>query len=129
MPWMDQYNLKVDWGRKVVKSKGWKIFGDRIKSHSRNLFSHVIGKTAITSNDIYFLGLIRDIHSSKYNLHISIIFRDIIEEYNDLFATDLSIELPSQRRVDHKIEIFPGSTHYCKTTYRLAPNELDKGKA
>lgn len=128
MPWMEQYNPKVDWRRKVITSSGWKIYGDRIRSQNRNLPLFVMGTASISRDDVCFLGLIRDIGSTD-KPYIPESLNDIFMEYKDVFPDDLPAGLPPKRRVDHKIEVIPGSTSTCKAPYRLVPNELEECKA
>lgn len=76
-----------------MKNNRWKIFGDKIRSQIRNLFLYMIEKTIIINDDICFLGLKKDMFISNENIHISIILRDILNEYNDVVLFHLPIIL------------------------------------
>ncbi|KAL3680455.1 hypothetical protein R1sor_023411 [Riccia sorocarpa] len=129
MPWMERYNPQVDWRRKIVRAKSWTIFGDRIRSKIQKLPLFVVGTTAIGRSDNCFLGLIREAPSEKLDGQIPEYLENVVKEFMDVFLEDLPAVLPPKRRIDHKIEVMPGSTPPCKAPYRLAPHELEECKA
>ncbi|CAM6102507.1 unnamed protein product [Calypogeia fissa] len=91
--------------------------------------SYLMSTTAIERSDQVFLCLINSLDKLQQGVNNSSAFADILKEYEDVFPTDLPARLPPKRRVDHKIEVIPGSSPPCKTPYRLAPNELEECKA
>ncbi|KAL3681508.1 hypothetical protein R1sor_024464 [Riccia sorocarpa] len=128
MPWMERYNPQIDWRRKIVRGQHWTIFGDRVRSKVQNLPLFVVGTTAISRTDDCFLGLIREAPSDKLSGQIPEYLRGVVDEYMDVFPKDLPAGLPPTRRIDHQIEVIPG-TPPCKSPYRLAPHELEECKA
>ena len=50
---------------------------------------------------------------------LKVAFDDLLDEFKDVFPSDLPDGLPPVREVDHKIEIIPVSTPICKPSYRL----------
>jgi len=52
----------------------------------------------------------------------------LIQEFSDVFPTELPNELPPERSVDHSIDLFPGSEPPFKATYRLSYPEMDELK-
>lgn len=54
--------------------------------------------------------------------------RIVLEEYRDVFPSDLPHGLPPPREVDHRIELIPGSSPPSRPTYRMGPAELDELK-
>ncbi|KAL3700980.1 hypothetical protein R1sor_019002 [Riccia sorocarpa] len=129
MPWMERYNPQVDWRRKIVRTKSWTIFGDRVRSKIQKLPLFVVGTTAISRGDQCFLGLIREAQSEKLDGQVPEYLRSVVHNFMDVFPEDLPAGLPPKRRIDHKIEVIPGSTPPCKAPYRLAPHELEECKA
>ncbi|CAM6090212.1 unnamed protein product [Calypogeia fissa] len=91
--------------------------------------SYLMSTTAIERSDQVFLCLINSLDKLQQGVNNSAAFADILKEYEDAFPADLPARLPPKRRVDHKIEVIPGSSPPCKTPYRLAPNELEECKA
>lgn len=52
----------------------------------------------------------------------------IIDEYRDVFPTDLPKRLPPHRIVDHTIDLVPNSTPPYKPSFRMSPLELQEVK-
>ena len=71
----------------------------------------------------------RDVDKPIKDNEASIELEYVLNQFKDVFPDDLLVRLPPKRRVDHKIEVVPGSTPSCKVPYRLAPNELEECKA
>ncbi|KAL3701254.1 hypothetical protein R1sor_019276 [Riccia sorocarpa] len=129
MPWMERYNSQVDWRRKIVRTKSWTIFGDRVRSKIQKLPLFIVGTIAISRGDQCFLGLIREAQSEKLDGQVPEYLRSVVHNFMDVFPEDLPAGLPPKRRIDHKIEVIPGSTPPCKAPYRLALHELEECKA
>lgn len=55
-------------------------------------------------------------------------FQAIINEYPDVFPSELPPGLPPQRHVEHVIEIQPGTTPFSRNPYRLSPEEVEELK-
>ena len=53
----------------------------------------------------------------------------LLRRYEDVFPEDLPAGLPPSRKVDHKIELQPGSQPYHRSPYRMSPKELEELKA
>lgn len=51
-------------------------------------------------------------------------FRDIVKEFSDVFPETLPCGLPPQRKIDHKIDIKPGSDTPHQRLYRMSDEEL-----
>lgn len=51
-------------------------------------------------------------------------FRDIIDEFSDVFPEELPPGLPPQRKIDHKIDVRPGSDIPHQRLYRMSDEEL-----
>ncbi|KAL3675441.1 hypothetical protein R1sor_025389 [Riccia sorocarpa] len=101
----------------------------QIRSKIQKLPLFVVGTTAIGISDNCFLGLIREAPSEKLDGQISEYLENVVKEFMDVFPEDLPAGLPPKRRIDHKIEVMPGSTPPCKAPYRLAPHELEECNA
>ena len=54
--------------------------------------------------------------------------KKLVQEFSDVFPTELPNELPPERSVDHSIDLFPGSEPPFKATYRLSYPEMDELK-
>ena len=65
MPWLEQYNIEINWRRKLIKTHNWKFWGDCVNKPSRSLPLFVIGTKAICKIDLVFLDLIRDVDKPK----------------------------------------------------------------
>jgi Reverse transcriptase (RNA-dependent DNA polymerase)/RNase H-like domain found in reverse transcriptase/Integrase zinc binding domain/Retroviral aspartyl protease/Chromo (CHRromatin Organisation MOdifier) domain len=52
----------------------------------------------------------------------------LLQQYSDVFPSDLPSGLPPRRNIDHKIEVLPGSEPPSRATYKMSPNELDELK-
>ena len=50
--------------------------------------------------------------------------REVLGKYKDVFTNELPQELPPKRKVDHKIEVIPGSEPPSKAPYQLNQKEL-----
>ncbi|XP_039070175.1 uncharacterized protein LOC120216991 [Hibiscus syriacus] len=50
----------------------------------------------------------------------------VLAEFRDVMPTELPKNLPSKREVDHKIELVPNAEPLAKTSYRMAPPELEE---
>lgn len=50
----------------------------------------------------------------------------IMQEYADVFRSELPKQLPPHRSHDHRIELEPGSTPPNRATYRMSPREMDE---
>ena len=57
---------------------------------------------------------------------LKVAFNDLLDEFKDIFPSDLPDELPPVREVDNKIEIIPRSTPICKPSYRLSQTEQNE---
>ena len=53
----------------------------------------------------------------------------LLRRYEDVFPEELPAGLPPNRKVDHKIELNPGSQPFHRSPYRMAPKELEELKA
>ena len=53
----------------------------------------------------------------------------LLTRYEDVFPEELPAGLPPKRKVDHKIELNPGSQPFHRSPYRMAPKELEELKA
>ena len=51
----------------------------------------------------------------------------VISEYPDIFPDEL-VSLPTEREVDFKIDLVPGTTPISKIPYRMVPAELKELK-
>ncbi|KAA0033968.1 reverse transcriptase [Cucumis melo var. makuwa] len=47
--------------------------------------------------------------------------QEVMNEYVDVMPQELPKSLPPQRRIDHKIELVPGTKTPAKNAYRMAP--------
>ena len=52
----------------------------------------------------------------------------VLDEYRDVFPTQLPPGLPPEREVDHRIELTPGSSPPSRPVHRMSPTELDELK-
>ncbi|KAL3699317.1 hypothetical protein R1sor_017339 [Riccia sorocarpa] len=117
---MGQYQESIEW--RVIRLA-------RVRSKIQKLPLFVVGTTAISKGDQCFLGLIREAQSEKLDGQVPEYLRSVVHNFMDVFPEDLPAGLPPKRRIDHKIEVIPGSTPPCKAPYRLAPHELEECKA
>ncbi len=129
MPWLKEYNPIIDWRSHTLTTSTWKIWGNRVRSRKEKIPSYLMSTTTIEKSDQVYLCLINSLDKRQHGADNSATFADILKEYEDVFPVDLPARLPPKRRVDHKIEVIPGSSPPCKTPYRLAPNELEECKA
>jgi hypothetical protein len=53
----------------------------------------------------------------------------LLKRFEDVFPEELPAGLPPNRKVDHRIELNPGSQPFHRSPYRMAPKELEELKA
>jgi hypothetical protein len=55
-----------------------------------------------------------------------VLVKSLLEEFKDVFPSDLPSGLPPKRDVDHKIELQDGKEPPTKAPYRMSPTELNE---
>jgi hypothetical protein len=147
MPWLEDANPIIDWKEKIIQVKqGEKIHSINSDS-SIYLLSHIELDRAIKRKQVDSVQaiLMRQVNQSTDNstpnnmeteeqnnvkepTEWTETRKQLLDEYRDVFPTDLPSGLPPTRSVDHRIELKPGSAPTNRPTYRMSPTELDEVK-
>jgi hypothetical protein len=143
MPWLERLDPCISWRKKSL------TFHHNGASHvlesplALHLMSGVELERAYRKNLISTIAILRkeeeafecsaitsaaDLIGQKPATEVDHARLKMLNEYGDVFPTDLPRGLPPEREVDHRIELTPGSAPPSRPLYRMSPAELDELK-
>ena len=150
MPWLEKNNPKIDWVNRRIELVNQAIIAATLEQRKNNnsysqllqLNSLIVGKRQVRKmlkrNEVEsaFLVCVSEEGEGKKEMELNSVsesegdscVKSLLDEYKDVFPSDLPRSLPPVREVDHKIEIIPGSSPPSKPTFRMSPKELDELK-
>lgn len=104
----------------------------RLNLLSRNQFRNEVRSNSstvylcfVTASDSGSIG-VNNVTDEKSSMHPSA--SKLVQEYSDVFPSDLPVGLPPRRAVDHKIELESGAAPAFRGVIRLSTFELDELK-
>ncbi|KAJ9525353.1 hypothetical protein QJQ45_003238 [Haematococcus lacustris] len=133
-PWLAEINPRIDWkanimrfrhaGRQHTLRPPVKQPGTTNTSGSPLLISSAQLRTAISNNCPTFLVSITPADSNAETCHQVLDCSPIVQEYADVFPSDLPHGLPPERSVDHRIELQQAKPPPARPIYNVSSNEL-----
>ncbi|KAJ9534914.1 hypothetical protein QJQ45_029577 [Haematococcus lacustris] len=133
-PWLAEINPCIDWkanimrfrhaGRQHTLRPPVKQPGTTNTSGSPLLISSAQLRTAISNNCPVFLVSITPADSNAETCHQVLDCSPIVQEYADVFPSDLPHGLPPERSVDHRIELQQAKPPPARPIYNVSSGEL-----
>ncbi|KAJ9521390.1 hypothetical protein QJQ45_001231 [Haematococcus lacustris] len=133
-PWLAEINPRIDWkanimrfrhaGRQHTLRPPVKQLGTTNTSGSPLLISSAQLRTAISDKCPVFLVSITPADSNAETCHQVLDCSPIVQEYADVFPSDLPHGLPPERSVDHRIELQQAKPPPARPIYNVSSSEL-----
>ncbi|KAJ9511482.1 hypothetical protein QJQ45_029856 [Haematococcus lacustris] len=133
-PWLAEINPRIDWkanimrfrhaGRQHTLRPPVKQPGTTNTSGSPLLISSAQLRTAISNKCPFFLVSITPADSNAETCHQVLDCSPIVQEYADVFPSDLPHGLPPERSVDHRIELQQAKPPPARPIYNVSSGEL-----
>ncbi|KAJ9534185.1 hypothetical protein QJQ45_007005 [Haematococcus lacustris] len=133
-PWLAEINPRIDWkanimrfrhaGRQHTLRPPVKQPGTTNTSGSPLLISSAQLRTAINNKCPVFLVSITPADSNAETCHQVLDCSPIVQEYADVFPSDLPHGLPPERSVDHRIELQQAKPPPARPIYNVSSGEL-----
>ncbi|KAJ9521060.1 hypothetical protein QJQ45_022784 [Haematococcus lacustris] len=133
-PWLAEINPRIDWkanimrfrhaGRQHTLRPPVKQPGTTNTSGSPLLISSAQLRTAISNKCPTFLVSITPADSNAETCHQVLDCSPIVQEYADVFPSDLPHGLPPERSVDHRIELQQAKPPPARPIYNVSSGEL-----
>ncbi|KAJ9522565.1 hypothetical protein QJQ45_008331 [Haematococcus lacustris] len=133
-PWLAEINPRIDWkanimrfqhaGRQHTLRPPVKQPGTSDTANNPLLISSAQLRTAVSDKCPVFLVSITPADSKAETSHQVLDCAPILQEYADVFPTDLPRGLPPERSVDHRIEHQQAKPPPARPTYNVSSGEL-----
>ncbi|KAJ9529794.1 hypothetical protein QJQ45_022194 [Haematococcus lacustris] len=133
-PWLAEINPRIDWKANIMRFRyagrphtlrpPVKQPGTTNTSGSPLLISSAQLRTAISDKCPVFLVSITPADSNAETCHQVLDCSPIVQEYADVFPSDLPHGLPPERSVDHRIELQQAKPPPARPIYNVSSSEL-----
>jgi len=130
-PWLAKYNPLIDWmtnslsfGRKTEKASDILPETSGGGTGKDNLTLNTIETSAKPEEFETLLLFVMEKHEKETDPRV----QELLEEFADVFPSELPTGVPPDRGFEHTIELLPGSRIPSRPTYRMSPAELDELK-
>jgi hypothetical protein len=134
-PWLYHANPNINWrdntltfqyGSRTINVRANKTKTTEPECHSVFISRQQLAR--IPSNEELFAVCASEIEATPEEPPRTPEERKLLKEFADVFPETLPNQLPPQRKIDHAIELVPGSEPPSRPTYRLSFVEMDELK-
>src|SRR5277367_2692929 len=134
-PWLYHANLNINWrdntltfqyGSRIINVKANKTKTTKPECHSVFISRQQFAR--IPPNKELFAICTTEIEATPKEPSKTLEEKNLLEEFEDVFPAALPNQLPLQRKINHAIELVPGTEPPSRPMYRLSYVEMDELK-